>query len=146
MHVRVPHVLALMALFVLAAAVARPAQAEITSLSPRAAYEMASKGEILLVDIRTPGEWRRSGVGTSAVTISMHRSGFLDKLNAAVGGDRSKPIALICAAGERSAYMSRILDAQGYRNIIDVPEGMMGSAAGPGWISRGLPVRTVDGE
>ena len=27
----------------------------------------------------------------------------------------------------------------GFSNIIDVPEGMLGSAAGPGWLAADLP-------
>jgi hypothetical protein len=36
--------------------------------------------------------------------------------------------------------MSNLLENAGFTNIIDVPEGMMGSRAGPGWLKRGLPV------
>ncbi|MCX8952452.1 rhodanese-like domain-containing protein, partial [Ruegeria sp. NA] len=35
---------------------------------------------------------------------------------------------------------NRLIEA-GFTNIIDVPEGMLGSAAGPGWVRTGLPVR-----
>jgi rhodanese-related sulfurtransferase len=57
-----------------------------------------------------------------------------------LGGDKSKPVALICAQGVRSSRLSRTLRKGGYTNIIDVPEGMTGSYAGPGWIERGLPI------
>ncbi len=64
---------------------------------------------------------------------------FIDQVSAQVGGDRSLPVALICARGVRSRKMSNRLKQAGFTNIIDVPEGMLGSGAGPGWIKRGLP-------
>jgi hypothetical protein len=36
--------------------------------------------------------------------------------------------------------MAARMEAAGFTRILDVPEGMVGSAAGPGWIARGLPV------
>lgn len=110
------------------------------SLTPPEALDLATKGEITLIDIRRPGEWKRSGWGKPAVPIDMRRRDFTDALDKVVKGDRSKPIALICAAGVRSARLSKRLTAAGYSNIIDIPEGMLGSKAGPGWIRRGLPV------
>ena len=59
----------------------------------------------------------------------------------AVGGDKTRPIALNCAAGVRSARAARILAAYGFKNIQNVSEGMLGRPdAGPGWLKRGLPV------
>lgn len=132
-------------LILLAPGASTPVFSEVRSLPAAVAHELASRGDIVLVDIRAPEEWRHSGVGASAIAISMHRSGFLDKLKAALGGDKTRPVALICAAGVRTARMAQILSAQGYRRIIDVSEGMFGSAAGPGWIRRGLPIRAVPG-
>jgi hypothetical protein len=37
--------------------------------------------------------------------------------------------------------MNKRLEAAGFDNILDVPEGMLGSGAGPGYIERGLPLR-----
>ena len=65
---------------------------------------------------------------------------FIEQVSAQVGGDHSKPVALICARGVRSRKMSVRLQQAGFTNIIDVPEGMLGSGAGAGWIKRGLPV------
>lgn len=104
------------------------------------AHEQAVGGQILLVDIRTPREWRASGVGAGAVPLDMRRDDFIAALNQLVDGDQSAPVALICARGVRSARLSNQLIEAGFTNIIDVPEGMLGSAAGPGWVRAGLPV------
>jgi hypothetical protein len=40
--------------------------------------------------------------------------------------------------------MSAHLKKAGFTQILDVPEGMQGSGAGPGWLSRGLPFVQLD--
>jgi rhodanese-related sulfurtransferase len=104
------------------------------------AYQQAQSGEITLIDIRTPREWKAVGVPVGGHPIDMRRKDFAEAVAAVVGGDRSAPIALICAAGVRSARMTLALSKAGFSTIIDVPEGMMGSRAGPGWVASNLPV------
>ncbi|MEM8582520.1 MAG: rhodanese-like domain-containing protein, partial [Pseudomonadota bacterium] len=68
---------------------------------------------------------------------------FLDELqNARVS--LSQPVAVICARGIRSARLTRRLEAAGIGPIVDIPEGMLGSRSGPGWLSRELPVIRVN--
>ncbi len=104
------------------------------------AHAKALSGDILLIDIRTPREWRATGVAEGAVPLDMRREDFIQALERLTDADRSRPVALICARGVRSARLSNALTRAGFSNIIDVPEGMLGSAAGPGWIHAGLPV------
>lgn len=114
-------------------------------LTPAAAFAAARAGEITLIDIRTPREWRQTGVPVGAMPIDMRRDDFLQALNEAVAGDLAAPVALICARGVRSARLTRALVAAGHRAIIDVPQGMLGSASGPGWIAGNLPVARWQG-
>ncbi|WP_246149759.1 rhodanese-like domain-containing protein [Tritonibacter litoralis] len=109
-------------------------------LSVSEAYDQALNGDITLVDIRTPREWRATGVPQGGHLIDMRREDFTDALQAVVGTDKNAPVALICARGVRSARMTLRLNEAGFTNIIDVPEGMLGSKAGPGWIKTELPV------
>lgn len=109
-------------------------------ISVEQAHASAVSGDVLLVDIRRPDEWQRTGVGEGALPLDMRRDDFIDALNAATSGDTSKPVALICARGVRSARMTQRLSDAGYTTLIDVPEGMLGSGAGPGWLAKGLPV------
>jgi len=111
------------------------------SLSAERAHELAQAGEVLLIDIRRPQEWRDTGIGGSASPVSMHEKGFVEKLLDLTGGDKSKPLALICAAGIRSSFMRSQLVQLGFTRVIDVSEGMLGSAAGDGWLKAGLPVK-----
>lgn len=109
-------------------------------LTPDAAHKAVVAGEILLIDIRRPDEWARTGVGEGAAPLDMRRDDFVAALTELAGGDTSRPIALICARGVRSDRMSLRLEKAGFTQIIDVPEGMLGSRAGPGWLGRSLPV------
>lgn len=117
-------------------------QAAGPSLSPEEALAKAQAGEITLVDIRTPPEWRQTGVAPVARRIDMTNPKFLEQLMQDMGGDRAAPIALICRTGNRSGYLQTQLQSIGFTNVYDVPEGMAGSKAGPGWIRRGLPLES----
>lgn len=110
-------------------------------MSVAEAHAAAGKGDVLLLDIRTRQEWRQTGVGETALAVSMHEAGFLQRLQALTGGDKSRPVALICAVGGRSRSLQRVLDRMGYSDVIDVAEGMIGGVNGKGWIKSGLPVK-----
>ncbi len=128
---------------VLPLAQAQVATAAPATLTAEQAYEQAKSGQILLLDIRHPDEWRQTGIGEGAYPLSLHQRGFLRKLRSLTGGDMSKPIALICATGSRSRYVQGELLRRGYQNVFDVPEGMEGNGRGAGWIKRGLPVKKL---
>jgi len=110
------------------------------AIDPKAAHDLAVKGKLTLIDIRRPDEWARTGSGEGAHRLDMRRKDFITALDGIMGGDRSKPVALICATGVRSNRTSQRLKNAGFTHVIDVPEGMMGSKAGPGWLKRNLPV------
>ncbi|WP_341864254.1 rhodanese-like domain-containing protein [Gymnodinialimonas sp. 57CJ19] len=104
------------------------------------AHDLASSGEVLLIDIRRPDEWAATGSPASGHRLDMRREDFTDALMDLTGGSADARIALICMRGVRSSRLTnRLIDA-GFTNVIDVPEGMLGSAAGPGWINAGLPL------
>ena len=114
------------------------------SLLVQDAHDQAISGAITLIDIRRPDEWKRTGVGQGAHPIDMRREDFIAALSEVAGPDRNAPIALMCARGVRSARLSRRLTDAGYTNIIDVPEGMLGSSAGPGWLAQKLPLTAYE--
>lgn len=136
---------ALLGLGALAAAgafVLWPRGSEADTLSAEEAYRLAATGEIALIDIRRPEEWAATGLPEYAVPIDMRRRDFAEALAAAAAG---RPAALICARGGRSGRLARVLaGADPGNRIIDVPEGMMGSSAGAGWLAKSLPVVAVE--
>ncbi len=122
-----------------ASAVAQQSLPEIIS-TPQA-QEMMASGKLTLLDIRQPSEWQHTGVAKGAVLLTMHRHDFLEALLRLVGNDKAKPIALICATGGRSAMARKFLIKQGFKDVADVNEGMLGNNRGPGWLRRGQPVQ-----
>lgn len=113
------------------------------NIDAMAAYAGAVAGSLTLIDIRRPDEWQATGLGAGAHPQDMRADDFNAALLALVKGNAAAPIALICARGVRSARLATRLAQGGFGHIINVPEGMLGAAEGPGWIARGLPVLRV---
>ncbi len=111
------------------------------------AHAKAKAGEIVLVDVRRPGEWRTTGIPASGHAITMHQNSakFISQLLTATGGDKSRPLALICATGVRTTWLQARLRKAGFSNLFNVTEGMKGSRFGKGWIKKGLPIRKWTG-
>lgn len=108
------------------------------------AYQQVVNGKLTLIDIRSPQEWEKSEIPKGSLAISMHnpagKKAFKDAVLAAVGGDKERPIALICAVGGRSNWAQRYLESEGFKTVMDVSEGMFGRGKNmPGWLKRGLP-------
>ena len=112
---------------------------EEDGMNVNTAYAAAIEGRITLIDIRRPDEWAATGIAQGAIPLDMRDPEFAQKLLALVP-DPNARIALICARGVRSRHLAGQLTEAGFTNIIDVPEGMLGSGAGPGWLAAGLPV------
>ena len=102
----------------------------------------AATGDIYAPEARAAQEWRRTGVAPGADRVDYYRGpkNLLQSVTQMVGGDKNKPIALICHSGSRTSHAQKFLQSQGFTQVYNVREGMAGSAAGPGWIRRGLPV------
>ena len=134
----------ILAILMLATVVTGPAWSEIKSIDVSEAHELAMRGEVALIDVRTPQEWEQTGVGDTAQPVSMHLPGFLKKIRKIVKGNKAYPIALMCATGMRSARLQRKLTKMGYTNVIDVKGGMMGNDSSHGWLEIGLPIKHLD--
>ncbi|MGB3690357.1 MAG: rhodanese-like domain-containing protein [Jannaschia helgolandensis] len=109
-------------------------------MTPPEALDALRAGKIMLIDIRRPDEWMKTGVAEGARTLDLRRDDFVEALTRMADGDLNRPVALICARGVRSDRTGTRLTDAGFTQIIDIPEGMLGSRAGPGWLERGLPV------
>jgi rhodanese-related sulfurtransferase len=133
-------------ILIVAALLLLPGAARAEVLTAEAAQALAARGALTLVDVRLPSEWAETGLPEGAEGVSLQsaathelRSGFVDDVLRAMGGDRDRPIALICARGTRSAFARELLAAAGFTRVDDVGEGMLGGPNGPGWLARGLP-------
>ncbi len=107
------------------------------------AHSSATSKRLVLIDIRSPQEWKETGIPASAKAITVHQAGniFERKVLMALGFDRSKPVALICATGPRSTFLQRRMKQMGFTSVMNVAEGFHGGRFGPGWTKRGLPVK-----
>ena len=118
-----------------------PLRADVTLVDNDALERLIDRG-VPVIDIRTPEEWRRTGIieGSHLLTFFDAQGRYdvrdwLSKLAAVASRDDA--IALICDSGGRSALVGRFLDAQlGYRYVFDVPGGIAH------WLAENRP--TVD--
>lgn len=86
--------------------------------------------DIKIIDIRTPSEWRETGIVKGAYTLMFFDEqgrfdiqGFLDQLNKIVKKDER--FALICRTGSRTAEVSKFLANEMGYNVINLRGGVM---------------------
>jgi rhodanese-related sulfurtransferase len=85
-----------------------------------------------VIDIRTPGEWKETGVipGAHKIMFFDERGNydvqkFLDALSK-VAPDKSKPIILVCRTASRTKIVGDFLSKQvGYKNVKELSGGVM---------------------
>jgi rhodanese-related sulfurtransferase len=122
-----------------------PVMTHAEVLTPDEARTMAEQGELTIIDVRLPVEWERTGVPQGALAIALQdqtqqpRGDFVADVLAALDNDPTRPIALICARGHRSAFAREWLLQSGFSQVHDISEGMIGGEYGPGWLARALP-------
>ena len=132
-------VLLLAALLAAHLAAGAPLRADVTPVDSTALERLMQRG-VPVIDIRTPEEWRETGIieGSRLLTFFDAQGRYdvrawLSKL-ADIAPFRDDPFALICDSGGRSALVSHFLDAQlGYRHVFDAPGGLAQ------WMAEGRP-------
>ncbi len=87
-----------------------------------------------IVDIRTPGEWKSTGLVKGSIPIMFFDergrydvNAFLTALNAQV--DTTKPFALICNSGNRTSLVANFLSEKLHYNVIDIRGGILDAIA-----------------
>lgn len=111
-------------------------------LSAPDALAAAQAGKLRLIDIRTAKEWRETGVAPGAGRVDFYQGPkpLADYVLQLTQGDKNAPVALICRTGNRTTQAQKYLQSLGFTQVYNVKEGMQGSAAGPGWLKRNLPI------
>lgn len=116
------------------------AMADIGTLPADKAFQMSQKGELILIDVRTPSEWAMTGMPRNSVGATLQDGDFVARARGAVYGDLEHPVAVICRSVDCSTRAAQKLVSEGFANVFDVSEGMAGRlGASDGWIKRGLP-------
>jgi len=116
---------ALVLLFLSLPVLAAPAR----DISPAEARELlASKPEVLLLDVRTAGEYMQARIaGARLIPI--------DQVIARLGEiPKNKPVLVYCAVGSRSSQVAGYLAQQGNPEVYNMSGGIMG------WQVRGYPL------
>jgi len=93
-----------------------------------------------IVDVRTVGEWKESGLLKGAIPIEFFRAqgkpdvnAFLKKLNEKV--DTSKPFAIICHTGSRTSVIAPWLSQNFNYSVVNLQGGME-------YATKGLKMKT----
>ena len=120
-------VVALFVLGALAAPLSLAAQPRNIS-STQAKALLARDKKVVLLDVRTPEEYREAHL-KGALLIPL---GELEKRVREVPRDR--PILVYCSVGARSVSAAGFLAAQGYREIYQMSDGLVG------WYKNGFPM------
>lgn len=86
--------------------------------------------KIPIVDIRTPGEWKETGLLKGSIPIMLFDEkgnydlkDFLEKLNGAV--DTKKPFAIICRTGSRTSVLAPFLSQKLNYDVINIKSGIV---------------------
>ena len=114
------------------------------NISAGVASAKAATGELLIIDVRTSGEWRETGVPRGAARANIFEADFIERVKQAVGADLSRPIVVICARGNRSTRAQQLLSAAGFNDVHNIREGMLGSTFGAGWLAGAHPTERCD--
>lgn len=77
------------------------------------------KGEVTLLDVREPSEWREDGTA-----IGAHKIFFADLPEKVASVPTDKPIAVTCSVGNRASVAVSLLERAGLRNVSNVLGGM----------------------
>ena len=111
--------------------------AELVGISPNQLEALMEKENALVVDIRTPPEWKATGTIASSHKLMFFdanshydSSKWLAKLNR-LRKDH-QPVILVCRSGGRSSSVGRLLDEKsGNSKVYHLEKGIKG------WISEG---------
>ena len=106
--------------------------AKKTTVSPREVYERRADEKVLIIDVRTPAEFKQERI-EQAVNKP------LDKIEKWIKElPKDKTIYFVCWSGNRSGTAQRIAAQRGYENTYTMAGGMLA------WRREGLPVVSGD--
>lgn len=110
----------------------------VTQMDPQTAHERVRKKDLILIDVRTAGEWQ-SGVAKGAHLITLGDSTMVDRVYGLAKEDLGKPVAVICRSGARSGRAAKQLAQAGFTDVSNVRGGMMA------WTRASLPTKPHHG-
>lgn len=112
-------------------------QSPLSALTARQASDGRKGGSLVLIDIRSPGEWADTGVPQGAIRLDAEGAGFEVRLAGIRLDNPGKRIALIDRTGGLAASVQQKLAGRGWRDLAAVRGGVLGP---DGWLAEKLPV------
>lgn len=106
---------------------------ELESLPQISVQELATRDDLTVLDVRSDAEWKDGHIP------GVHHQ-FAGKIvqGAEIPVSDTSPVAVICGSGYRSSVTSSVLQAAGYRNLINVTGGM------EAWNEANLPITDAE--
>lgn len=102
----------------------------LASVTNEEASQQMIESKIPIVDIRTPQEWKETGLLKGSIPIMLFDEKgnydlklFLDDLNKAV--DTKKPFAIICRTGSRTRILAQFLSQKLNYDVINIKSGIV---------------------
>jgi phage shock protein E len=108
----------------------KASSAVVTHTDAKEAAKLLAKGEVTVLDVRTPGEYAGGRI-TGATNIDFLASDFADKISKL---DREKTYLVHCASGGRSTKCLPQLEKAGFKRVIHLDGGFKA------WQAAGNPV------
>lgn len=100
------------------------------SVTNQEASQQMIDANMPIVDIRTPAEWKETGLLKGSVPIMLFDEkgnydlkDFIDKLNKAV--DTKKQFAIICRTGSRTSVLAPFLSQKLNYNVVNIKSGIV---------------------
>ncbi|KAF2956924.1 rhodanese-like domain-containing protein [Marinitoga sp. 38H-ov] len=103
---------------------------EFQNISPKEAYDLILKEDVIILDVRTPGEFN-SGHIVNAINIDYYNSSFKSELSKL---DKNKTYIIYCRSGNRSGKTLDIMKELGFKNVYNISGGILS------WNSYNLPL------
>src|SRR5687768_4805633 len=95
-------------------------QTDTTLLSPEKLEKVLAAGNVQLVDVRTPEEFKKGHIPNSVLADWKNKKEFESKAKSL---DPAKPVYLYCAAGARSHAAAEYLREQGFKQVYELDGG-----------------------
>jgi rhodanese-related sulfurtransferase len=121
---------------------------------PEAHAYLQSRREALFVDVRMEIEYLYVGHPPGVVHVpwyeypdmQAHPARFVEQVHREAGGDRTRPVVLICRSGKRTVDAGLALESAGFAEVVNVLHGFEGELDEHfqrgrlnGWRHDGLP-------
>ena|SRR3989344_4619743 len=91
------------------------------NISPKQAFELISKKNVILLDTRTLEEYQEVHIKNS-ILIDLTNPGFINEIKKL---DKNKTYLLYCHTGGRSTYITHLMLQLGFKNVFNIEGGIL---------------------